>query len=142
MQLRSRLLGHLPRDIEWQIMDISNEEFSDLRLIREIGWKNTFGPCRTLAQAAEMVSSGETVGQEVDLYHIEAIRKSIAINDFSEKIICIAATPEGPRTILEGNHRGVAFQMHKDAMGIVDHFPKEIILGTSENMHRCLWMYP
>ncbi|OOZ37973.1 hypothetical protein [Solemya elarraichensis gill symbiont] len=141
-RLRFPLLREIPRDIEWQIIDVSNDEFADLKIIRESGWGKVFGPNKTLVQAADMFVSGLPEGHGINFDKVNEIRKSIGSLGFSNKLICIATDPDSPRTIIEGNHRGLAFQIHRIESGASDHLPKEIILGTSKEMHHCTWLNP
>ncbi|KHF24539.1 hypothetical protein JV46_28870 [Solemya velum gill symbiont] len=138
-RLRTPLLREIPRDIEWQIIDISNDEFGDMKIIRESGWCKVFGLNKTLAQAADIYVSGLPEEQGVNFEKVDKIRESIGSFDFSNELICIAIDPDSPRTLIEGNHRGLAFQIHKLRSGTADHIPKEIILGTSKNMRQCAW---
>ncbi len=139
-RLRTPLLREIPQDVEWQIIDISNDEFGDLKIIRESGWGEVLGLNKTLAQSAEMIVAGLPEGQSMNFDKVDAIRKSIGSFDFSARLICIATDHDSPRTIIEGNHRGLAFQIHTEESGVSDHLPKEIILGTGKSMCRCKWL--
>lgn len=137
---RSPLLNQLPRNIEWHIVEIDVSEFSRLLVIRENGWEKTFGNKKTLIDAARSMVSRQALDHGVDFEKVQNIKQSIGDHDFSEKLICISTDMNEPFTIIEGNHRALAFQLKKEETQEKQHIPKQIILGTSVNMTQAYWL--
>lgn len=140
---RSPILDRLPKDILWNRAELEENDFENLLVIRESGWVNTFGPNRNLRDVAGQVarSNFEVGGVNIPLIH--DIRRAIGSHPFKERIFVISNNDSGPFTVLEGNHRAVAFQLEVNETGSNGHLPKYVILGTSPSMGTSPWLnYP
>ena len=112
-QPRRPLLQQLPIDIIWQIVEISVDEFSRLLVIKESGWEQTFGSNKTLEAAVNTMKLGLVQDHGVNFQTVNNIKSSIGTHPFTERLICISLKLEEPFTIIEGNHRALAFQLKK-----------------------------
>lgn len=139
-QLRRPLLDKLPNDIEWYVAGIDTEEFSRMMRIRENGWDATFGSNKTLADCSRAFLSGDLADHGVNFEVVNNIKSAIGSHEFKEKIICISLMNSEPFTVIEGNHRALAFQIKREEANAIDHIPQEIILGTSPNMGQAWWL--
>lgn len=139
-QTRRPLLQQLPTDIVWQVIEINQEEFSNLLVIKERGWERTFGPNKTLEAAVNAMRSGTLQDCGVNFQTVYNIKNSIGKYSFNEKLICISLELNKPYTLIEGNHRALAFQLRKAETGKIDHIPSQIILGVSPNMGQAYWL--
>ena len=138
-QWRYPLLERLPNNISWQLASIDEGEFENLLIIRETYWEKTFGDKKTLADVARAILDGvQDNGAGINI--IQNIKRAIGTYPFAEKIICISISLQPPFSIIEGNHRAVAFQLKKLEVGGNNHIPKEIILGVSSNMVISPWL--
>lgn len=137
---RSPLLGQLPFGINWYSVELELEEFEQLLVIKEQGWNQTFGLGKNLVEAAQAVRNGVPDNWEVNFGQIKDIKDKIGSYQFKERIIIIALTTSGPFTVIEGNHRVVAFALKKLETGESAHIPREFILGVSTNMSQAYWL--
>ena len=109
-------------------------------VIRELGWEQTFGPNKKLSDVALALSSGVQEQGGVNFPLIYDIKSNIGTHEFKERLILISKGLNGPFTILEGNHRAVAFQLEIIEKHTTAHLPREVIIATSENMQNCVWL--
>lgn len=137
---RYPLLGQLPMDIDWYLIELELEEFENLLVIRENGWDKTFGLGKNLEEVAVVVKSGVEDRWGVKFDQIQDIKNNIGKYDFREKIILISSSMNFPYTVVEGNHRAVAFELKKIEDGETGHIPREFLLGVSPNMGRAHWL--
>ncbi len=137
---RYPLLGQLPQQIEWYLIELDLEEFENLLVIRENGWDKTFGLGKNLEEVALAVQNDVEDSWGVNFKQIKDIKNNIGKYAFKEKIILISSNEEAPYTILEGNHRAVAFELKKVEIGETDHIPKKFLLGISPNMGQAHWL--
>ncbi len=138
-QYRSPVLEKLPSDIHWYGISVDEKEFGDILIIRETGWEKTFGTAKNLKDTVLAIKNN-VPDQGVGFQLIEDIKNNIGTYPFEEKLIIISKSATDHHSIIEGNHRGMAFQMKFHETGNTDHFPKEIILGISPNMHLSPWL--
>jgi hypothetical protein len=138
--VRGPLLQHIPLDTRWYIASISPVEFSQLLLIRDTAWISTFGEKKTVSDAAQSIVSGVAVDHGAGFDKIDRIKKGIGKKSFQEKIICISSDLDSSLTILEGNHRAVAFQIFANEEKPNNHLPGHIIVGMSPSMTDCSWL--
>jgi len=138
--MRGPILAHLPNDIEWKTGELEVGDFEDLFVIREAGWANTFGANKSLKEVAGQIRLTQKETGGVNIPQILEIKNAIGMSQFEERMILIAAREAGPYTILDGNHRAVAFQMDADETGSTAHLPTEVILGVSKAMRGCAWL--
>lgn len=139
-QWRIPLLEKLPfPDIHWYIASVDKDDFGEFLIIRETGWEKTFGPSKKLKDVASAIKNGiKDQGVGFDL--IEKIKGNIGNHPFRERLILIASSENGPFTLVEGNHRGVAFQTKVHENGNSSHLPTEVIIGISPNMNISPWL--
>lgn len=136
---RSSLLDRLPADTNWHIIRLSSEEFSSLFVIRESGWEQSFGQHAKVGGVSKQLLAGKrSDNPSTDKMH--AIKASIGGHDFSDKLTLIATNVNGPYTIIDGNHRAIAFRLHADTTGDTSAIPSEFILGTSSSMGYSVWL--
>ena len=138
-EIRRLLLQNLPINIEWHQVEIALSEFGDLLAIRERGWVLTLGPGKNLTEISKAIRNGVT-DKGIDLEHVKGIKDSIGTHSFSERIVLISSSLSGPYTILDGNHRAVAFKLFEDETGSSLHIPSKYILGVSPDMHQSPWL--
>lgn len=136
---RKPLLERLPSDIQWHLAEVEANDFGELLIIREIGWEKTFGNRKRLRDIAQAIQEG-VEDQGIDFALIDAIKQNIGKQPFNEKLILIANTSNPPYTIVEGNHRAVAFQLKHLDTGDNIHIPKEVLIGISQNMQISPWL--
>lgn len=139
-QPRGPLLKQLPGDIVWRVIEINQQEFSNLLVIKESGWEKTFGSNKTLEATVNAMRSGTLEDHGVNFQIVYDIKNSIGKHLFDEKLICISLELNKPYTLIEGNHRALAFQLRKAETGKTDHIPSQIILGVSPNMGQAYWL--
>lgn len=139
-QWRLPLLQRLPfQDIHWYLACPEPNEFDNFLIIKEIGWVTTFGTTKRLEDVAKAIRNGlrdQGVGFDI----IDSIKKNIGSHPFEEKLILISTTINGPYTVIEGNHRAVAFQIKLQEDNNDSHLPKEVILGIAPNMNQSPWL--
>lgn len=136
--LRKPLLERLPADIIWWEAELEDEDFENILIIRETGWENTFGTNKTMKDVAQAII--DRLGDKgVDLPKIKEIQKNIGSHSFDERLILIGESANAPLTVMEGNHRAVAFQLEKMENGKDNHIPKNILVGISLNIRNCAW---
>ena len=136
---RYPLLGQLPLEIEWYLIELSAEEFENLLVIREIGWENTFGIGKNLREVAFAVKNNVQDRGNVRFDIIQDIMDNIGKYNFKEKLILISSDLKPPYTIVEGNHRAVAFELKKIETEVNSHLPKQFLLGISRIMNTSPW---
>lgn len=136
---RYPLLCGIPNDTQWYLIEIDNLQYGDLFVIRETGWEKTFGANKTLHEVAQAIRSG-VPDQGVGINIVHDIKKAVRNFDFSAKLILIATTPETSHTIVEGNHRAVAFKLHELETTETSHIPTEVIAGYSQSMGQSPWL--
>jgi hypothetical protein len=139
-QWRSPVLSRIPKDIKWYLSELEGNDFGDLLIMRELSWYETFGNAKKLKDVAKSIFSGKIQSKGVNFEKIKAIKENIGTHNFHEKIIVISSNPQGPYSILEGNHRAVAFQLKVEESGDKSHLPKEVIVGESPDMGSSPWL--
>lgn len=137
---RHPLLQQLPSDVVWHDVEITSQEFSEILVIKEFGWEKTFLNHKKLSDAVRFMESGDAVDHGVKFNIVNDIKSSIGKYDFSERLICIALSTDGPFTLIEGNHRALAFELEKQDSGKTDHLPSRIIVGVSSYMGQAYWL--
>lgn len=137
---RYPLLGRLPLEIEWQTISLDIDEFENLLVIREIGWENTFGIGKNLREVAQAIKDNVEDKGGVRFDIVEDIKGNIGKYEFNEKLILIASGLQPPLTIVEGNHRAVAFELKSIESGETKHIPTEFLLGVSPEMIKSPWL--
>lgn len=137
---RFPLLGQLPLQIKWYLVELDIEEFKNLLVIRENGWDKTFGLGKNLEEVALAVQNNVEDRWGVNFKLINDIKNNIGKHVFKEKIILISSNKEAPYTVVEGNHRAVAFELRKIETGKTNHIPNQFLLGVSPNMGRAHWL--
>jgi len=137
---RYPLLGQLPLQIEWYLIELDLEEFENLLVIRENGWDKTFGIGKNLKEVALAVQKNVEDSWGVNFKQIKDIKSNIGKHAFKEKIILISSNEEAPYTVIEGNHRAVAFELKKIETGETNHIPRQFLLGISPNMGQAHWL--
>ncbi|OGH20491.1 MAG: hypothetical protein A3D74_02875 [Candidatus Levybacteria bacterium RIFCSPHIGHO2_02_FULL_37_13] len=137
---RYPLLAQLPLNIEWYIIELEIQEFENLLVIREDGWNKTFGLGKNLKEAALSVKNNMPDLWGVDFNHIKQIKSNIGQHPFKEKIILISLSLNSVCTVIEGNHRAVAFELEMIETSKIDHIPKQLILGISADMNQAYWL--
>lgn len=137
---RYPLLRQLPQQIEWYLIELNLEEFENLLVIREKGWDKTFGLGKNLKEVALAVQNNVEDISGVGFKQIKDIKNNIGKYTFKEKIILISSSRDAPYTVIEGNHRAVAFELKKIETGETDHVPKQFLLGISPNMGQAHWL--
>lgn len=137
---RKPLLERLPSEIDWMLIELEDGEFDELRVIREIGWEKTFGVGKTVKEVALAVRNNvqEFGGVGFDLFF--KIKEKIGIQQFNDKIILISPDINPPYTIIEGNHRAIAFSLKMLETEKNDHIPRQFLLGISSLMHTSAWL--
>ncbi len=139
-QSRGFLLKHLPDDVAWYQVFIEQSEFEKVKVINEDTWHESFGR-DMVKQISDLLRSGmcdDTVHQPV----IREIFSHLGTGDFSNSLVIIAPSFDAPATLLEGNHRAVAFQMSNDNLGIQNGMPpSHLIAGISLKMQNCIWYH-
>ena len=138
--MRGPILAQLPNDIDWSTAELEEGDFGELLVIREAGWANTFGANKSLKEVAGQIRLTQKETGGVNIPQIVEIKDAIGKSQFEERMILIAAREAGPYTILDGNHRAVAFQMEADETGSTAHLPTDVILGVSKSMRSCAWL--
>ena len=138
--IRGPILAQLPIDIDWKTGELEVGDFGELLVIREAGWANTFGANKSLREVAGQIRITQNETGGVNIPQIIEMKDAIGTSHFEERIILIAAREDGPYTVLDGNHRAVAFQMKTDETGSIAHLPTEVILGVSKSMRSCAWL--
>jgi len=137
---RYPLLGQFPKQVEWYLIELDLKEFEKLLVIREKGWNQTFGLGKNLVEVALAVQNNVEDSWGVNFKQIKDIKNNIGKHVFKEKIILISSKIEPPYTVVEGNHRAVAFEMKRIETGETDHIPKQFILGVSPDMGQAYWL--
>jgi hypothetical protein len=138
--IRGPILAQLPNEIDWKTAELEEGDFGELLVIKEAGWANTFGANKSLKEVAGQIHISQRETGGVNIPQIIQIKDAIGTTQFEERIILIAARESGPYTLLDGNHRAVAFQMKADETGSIAHLPTSAILGVSKSMRRCAWL--
>jgi len=138
-QWREPLLKWLPNNITWHLVRVDLNEFSDLFVIKEPQWEKTFGSQKTLKKVAQAIINGYP-DKGAGIKIIQDIKKRIGSYPFIEKLILISTSIDTPSTVIEGNHRAIAFQLKALENGNTSHIPKKLILGTSPHMLNCPWL--
>lgn len=136
---RRPLLCALPIDTEWYLAEITQESFGDILVIRETFWEKTFGDAKKLKDVAQAIKNG-VVDQGVGFQIILEIKEKVGKVSFDEKLILITTPNNINQTIIEGNHRAVAFQLKHHESNDASYIPKEVIIGISPNMHMSPWL--
>lgn len=129
---RGKLLSQLPKDIKWFEASLSVPEFAKVQVICESSWHQEFvkeHKCCTVEQIARRVLF--TINNHKNLLGPRLSKKTIAHflrdsphaakvveifmhgekHDFNEKLILLKSSGSPVISILEGNHRAIAFYM-------------------------------
>ncbi|MEK7107063.1 MAG: hypothetical protein AAB899_02650 [Patescibacteria group bacterium] len=139
-RLRAPLLAQLPFNIQWHVIGLDAGEFEHIRVIREHGWNRTFGERKNLMEVAEAVQKNLPDEWGVNFPQILDMKNNVGRTEFKERIILISSGLTGPYTVLEGNHRAVAFALKKLESEQINHVPKQYILGISPTMSSAYWL--
>jgi hypothetical protein len=130
------LLSKLPTPVQWHSATLQPGDLEKLRLIGgNCGWDD---------KAENNVLGGVRFPGTFDAASrraISACLKRVVAADPHEEwltLLLIAQTPDGPYTILDGNHRAAAMMLAKRG----DKFAEAEVrayIGVSPEMTRCLW---
>lgn len=139
---RHIVLKQLPLgDIDWMTTTINRSEFGNLRIIKEDTWQKSFPFCKTVKDVARAILSG-VIDKYGHAHKIREIQQSCFKNPFvfTQRLITISHN-SSPGSLLEGNHRAVAFMLENMRnTGHIFMLPKQIIVGRSyRSMRKCCW---
>lgn len=125
--------------IKWHKAVLDPGEFENLRIIKEKSWSEMFDEGNTVKKVSEdFINFNYHLNTEGSPHHsrkINEIFDKIGKERFPEPLILIKKTRSEVATILEGNHRAIAFQ----ARGLKKYIPKRVIVGVSQRMGKCIW---
>lgn len=131
--VRQPMVDPLPNDTEWYVIDFNKDDLNRTFIVPSSDWlpltNNTFH----ILEALKNVES--------NLDHADRIREIKAATDngnVSKNLILVASSSESLFTIIEGNHRAVAFAskaLENSGEAIVE----EIFLGISPQMKSYIW---
>ncbi len=127
------MVDPLPSDTEWYVIDFNKDDLNRTFIVPSADWlpltNNTFH----ILEALKNVES--------NLDHSDRIREiKAAINNgnVSKNLILVASSSESFFTIIEGNHRAVAFTS-KALENSREIMIEEIFLGISPQMKSYIW---
>jgi hypothetical protein len=139
---RHIILNALPDNIEWHHARLGEKDFFKLKPIKEKTWMQAFANCFDIKQIAEAIEEGyiDNFGHVVK---IRKIQQSLISMNLSRRLILLttdySSNMKSPVSILEGNHRAVAFMLeHRCSRGQFG-IPTEFILGFCKQMKNCTW---
>eukprot|EP00941_MAST-03F_sp_MAST-3F-sp1_P001390 g1390.t1 len=147
-QMRFPLLTHIPLDVKWWHARINvNHIGKNFYILRERGW-SPFVQCRSIAHVARAllvwmgeISRDETIVEKIDKRLVEtfgkirnilkALRKGANI---PRTIIALSSNRGAPFTLIDGNHRAVAFVAHAITSEKSDFSPIHAQIGFSNEL--------
>lgn len=136
---RKVLLEQLPIDTQWYEIELTEDEFENIRIIKGYEWEKTFGTARKVKSVVNALMNNIR-SKEIDYMLITGIKNNIGTYPFNEKIILVSDSLHHPYSILEGNHRALAFALRALELNDRSHVPKRFFLGVSKNMIFFPWM--
>lgn len=136
---RKVLLEQLPIDTQWYEVELTEDEFENIRIIKGYEWEKTFGTARKVKSVVNALINNIR-SKEIDYMLITGIKNNIGTYPFNEKIILVSDSLHHPYSILEGNHRALAFALRALELNDRSHVPKRFFLGVSKNMIFFPWM--
>lgn len=142
---RGTLISRIPRKIKWYEAQLSIKEFGSMQIMCERTWNDEFFKYKGLYTIADIAKScirclGMTDKELSDEFK-QHTRKIIEVykskRTANQRLIIIKSNQSKEMTVLEGNHRAVAFYM-RYLLGSRP-LPKQFILGQSPNMSIYPW---
>lgn len=132
------IIADLPANTTWYLASISPVEFGNFFVINEHTWHDTFGKGKRVKEVADLILQ-DVEPKGVDIIKIKEIQQNIGAHDFSEKLITISDKVDNHHTVLEGNHRAIAFHLHYVLTQSIGHYPATVIIGLSKDMPAVQW---
>ncbi len=144
MLFRHKIINRLPDDIKWSLWSIGQKEFPKVCIMNEDSWAKSFPGKISIEQIARMIIDG-AIDDYGHVKKIRAIQAEITKGRvFSEKLILIS--PHEPKverpggvTLIEGNHRAVAFMLEHLRTKGKFRLPDQVIIGLSNKIKKCCW---
>lgn len=150
---RNTLLRHLPKDTKWFLAKLDKREFENLTIIREASWGESmkrydpynYGRLKRVKDISKKILQDDawcaSVSNLLDphLRKIHEIVHNSNGHDFDKNKLLLIKQPKCKIiTVLEGNHRALAFCV-KNGLKKAKYIPKYVIVGLSPNMDNCIW---
>lgn len=132
--VRKPMVDPLPNDTEWYIINFNKEDLSRTFIVPSADWlpltNNTF---HILEALKNVESNLDHAGR------IREIKVAIGNGNVSKNLILVASNSESFFTVIEGNHRAVAFAGKALENSELDFIVEEVFLGISPQMKSYIW---
>lgn len=131
--VRQPMIDPLPKDTQWYEIDFNRDDLSRTFIVPSADWlpltNNTYHILEALRNIASNLDHAN---------RIREIKEAIDGENVSKNLILVASSPESFFTIIEGNHRAVAFAKKTLEDGR-ETIAEEIFLGISSQMKSYIW---
>lgn len=132
--VRQPMIDLIPSDTQWYVTDFNRGDLNRTFIVPSSDWLPITNNSYSVSEAVKNVGS--------NLDHADRIRK---IKDcangenVSKNLILVASSPESLFTVIEGNHRVVAFVSEVLNNTETNMIVEEIFLGISPQMKNYIW---
>lgn len=132
--VRQPMIDSIPIDTEWHRIDFCKDDLGRTFIVPSADWLPLTNNSYQILEGVKNIES--------DFDHARKIREiktAIDGGNVSKNLILVATSSESVFTIIEGNHRAVAFASeameHEDGDPIIE----KIFLGISSQMKNYIW---
>lgn len=132
--VRQPMIDPIPSDTQWYVIDFNKEDLNRTFIVPSDDWFPMTNNSYRILEAIKNVGG--------NLNHADRVRKimdSVVGENVSKNLILVASSPESPFTVIEGNHRVVAFVSKALNNSETDIIIEEIFLGISPQMKGYIW---
>ena len=133
-ETRQRNIDELPVDTKWYSAKFENTDYPLTHLIACDDWLPISNNSYRLEATVTNFNSALPHAS-----YIKGIYKTLSSQNVDPKLIMVGSGLGSPVTIIEGNHRAVAFVKYSSENPGLPKFLKEIYLGLSPGMKDYVW---
>jgi hypothetical protein len=133
-ETRQRNIDELPTDTKWYSAELENKDYPRIHLIACDDWLPISCNTYKLEHAVPNINSPFPHAK-----YAKAIYETLPNAGLDTKLIMVGSNLESPVTIIEGNHRAIAFTKFSSENPGSPELLKEIYIGLSPGMKDYVW---
>jgi len=151
ISLRSAsLLESLPLNVQWEMHYMAATDLASFRVIKDGSWDSEYGDvannCLTVAAVAAKHTRSwsekfsvavEDIQSKATPSHAIRLQKLKETEKWPRVLVAIGASPNGPFTLLDGNHRAVLLSAEADDLDTA----VQVYVGVASNENEKSWKY-
>lgn len=132
--VRKPMIDPIPIDTKWYVISFKKDDLDRTFIVPSDDWLPLTDNSYQILQAIKNAESNIDHAQK-----IRDVKNSIDKTSVGRNLILVASSLESPFTVIEGNHRAVAFASKALEDETKDTIVAEVFLGISPQMENYIW---